>query len=293
MVGWWPGDGTAEDIRGGNNGTLQGGATFATGLVGQAFSFNGTSSTVEIANTPNLNQVTVDAWIFIPSDTPADGTYGIVGRYLSVPGERGYELFVSAGKLVLRASEPNQTAQCSVVSTNNVAFGEWSHVAGTVDSNECSDYINGNLDGSQPGLSSIQATGQNLFIGTRESAQQSVFFFRGLIDEVELFNRALSAGEIQSMYDAGDVGKCKPTCVTPPPGLTHWWPGDNTATDIQGSNNGTLKNGAYRSGLTMVAYEGTFTGTFSQSSGTAGGEWVVHELQDMTAGGQGTWSVGP
>src|SRR5438270_12952784 len=41
MVSWWPGDGNANDIQGGNNGTLQGGATFASGKVGQAFSFDG------------------------------------------------------------------------------------------------------------------------------------------------------------------------------------------------------------------------------------------------------------
>src|SRR5207253_2630898 len=43
---------------------------------------------------------------------------------------------------------------------------------------------------------------------------------------------------------AGSLGKCKPECTPPPSGLTHWWPGDNTAIDIQGNNNGTLKNGA-------------------------------------------------
>src|SRR5207302_7339036 len=69
-------------------------------------------------------------------------------------------------------------------------------------------------------------------------------FFNGIIDEVEIFNRALTPDEIQFIFDAGSVGKCKPTCVTPPSGLSHWWPGDNTATDIQGNNNGTLKNGA-------------------------------------------------
>jgi len=41
LVSWWPGEGNANDIADANNGTLQGGATFATGRVGQAFSFDG------------------------------------------------------------------------------------------------------------------------------------------------------------------------------------------------------------------------------------------------------------
>ena len=41
LVSWWPGDGNAQDIIGPNDGTLQGGATFAPGVVGEAFKLNG------------------------------------------------------------------------------------------------------------------------------------------------------------------------------------------------------------------------------------------------------------
>src|SRR5215467_8036394 len=41
IVSWWPGDGNANDIQGGNDGTLVNGATFAPGIVDQAFSFDG------------------------------------------------------------------------------------------------------------------------------------------------------------------------------------------------------------------------------------------------------------
>src|SRR5437867_10003102 len=54
MVSWWPGDGNADDIQGGNNGTLQGGATFGTGEVGQGFSLNGTSAYVSVPDNANL-----------------------------------------------------------------------------------------------------------------------------------------------------------------------------------------------------------------------------------------------
>ena len=65
MVSWWPGDGNANDIQGGNNGTLQGGATFASGEVGQAFTFPGTSNAVIVPDNANLNvqHFTIDAWI--------------------------------------------------------------------------------------------------------------------------------------------------------------------------------------------------------------------------------------
>src|SRR5437868_8309554 len=54
MVSWWPADGNANDIQGGNNGTLEGAATFAIGKAGQAFSFNGVNGGggVNLGNVP-------------------------------------------------------------------------------------------------------------------------------------------------------------------------------------------------------------------------------------------------
>ena len=65
IVGWWPGDGDAEDIVGGNNGTLTGDATFAPGIVEQGFSLDGTGDFVLVPDNTSLNitgDVTVDLW---------------------------------------------------------------------------------------------------------------------------------------------------------------------------------------------------------------------------------------
>src|SRR5947208_15349755 len=63
MVAWYPGDGNADDIIGGNNGTLQNGATFASGMVDQAFSLDGIDDYVNIADTAalHLTTFTIDA----------------------------------------------------------------------------------------------------------------------------------------------------------------------------------------------------------------------------------------
>src|SRR5438874_10060806 len=57
MVSWWPGDGNAHDIRGGKNGTRQGGVTVPVGEVGQAFSFDGVDDYVRIAKSASLQSV--------------------------------------------------------------------------------------------------------------------------------------------------------------------------------------------------------------------------------------------
>jgi hypothetical protein len=67
MVGWWPGDGNANDIISSNNGTLVGGVTFAPGEVAEAFSFDGSTGYINATDSGKLDisgPLTVDAWIF-------------------------------------------------------------------------------------------------------------------------------------------------------------------------------------------------------------------------------------
>jgi len=67
IVSWWPGDGNANDIRGSSNGTLQNGAWFAAGKVGQAFSFSSDGDGAVIPHNNNLNPqnpgFTADFWM--------------------------------------------------------------------------------------------------------------------------------------------------------------------------------------------------------------------------------------
>lgn len=69
MVGWWAGDNNALDIRGDNHGSLQNGATFATGKVAQAFSLDGVDDYVDVQGSSAIsaiNSITVEAWICWP-----------------------------------------------------------------------------------------------------------------------------------------------------------------------------------------------------------------------------------
>jgi hypothetical protein len=74
-VSWWPGDGNANDITDGNNGTIGGVVPFAPGLVGQAFQFNG-GGVVDTGNATNLHvsagEFTVEAWVYYTSFLNSD-----------------------------------------------------------------------------------------------------------------------------------------------------------------------------------------------------------------------------
>ncbi len=239
MVSWWPGDGNTTDIQSGNNGTLQGGATFATGEVGQAFSLNGTNQYVEIPDSANVSitgPMTIDAWINTNDNA---NEHAIVEKY-DGGGTNGYFFRLNSGGH-LGAGMCNASTCSAVVGATQVTTGTFHHVAAVFDGTNLRVYLDGVLDGTASSVSPTDGVNP-LEIGARGGSPFN--FFTGLIDEVEVFSRALTADEVQFIYDAGSKGKCKPVCVTPPPGLIAWWPGDNTATDIQGNNNGTLQNGA-------------------------------------------------
>jgi DNA-binding beta-propeller fold protein YncE len=214
LISWWRGEGDASDSAGANNGTLQGGATFTVGEVGQAFSFNPVNGTVIVPDSSSLrltNQLTIEAWINTRS-TNAD--HGIVSKVGGVAGNNGYEFALSGNKLVGQFNSPGQGWPSSrIMCALPLATGVWHHVAWTYDQSAMKLYFNGqpvatNVIGAQ----SIMASNSTLRISGDDGNH---VYFDGLIDEPALYNRALSASEIQDIYNAGSEGKCTSVTTVP------------------------------------------------------------------------------
>lgn len=236
MLGWWPGDGNSEDIAGDNDGALEGGATFATGMVGQAFTLDGVDDYIQIADDgqgsdlDGLSQLTVDAWINPNAEQWIDPTTGesigmIVGKYDSTQATGvSYDFTLKNGKLrlaVFQSVTPISVA--GLQSDSDIEAGIWSHVAGVWKGGaEFELYVNGaQISGTPlaegPTPSAMANNSVPVNIGRAESFSGSFVgpaaYFGGLIDEVEIFDRALSASEIEAIFNAGSAGKCKITQV--------------------------------------------------------------------------------
>src|SRR2546421_9140202 len=85
LVGWWPGDGNANDIAGTNHGILQSGATAnGTGIVGTCFEFDGTNRYVQIADSPALKptNLTIVCWVRFKSLSAPGNTASASQQYL-------------------------------------------------------------------------------------------------------------------------------------------------------------------------------------------------------------------
>jgi len=260
LISWWPGDGNANDIEDGNNGSLVNGATFATGKVGQAFILDGTNDYVEIPDNPNLtpSSITLDAWV---KPDVISGNPPIVSKYNSnnpsVNGVSWVLLMFASGQVRFVVFQDAAGNIARGIDTDNAVLsaGIWQHVAATFDlaTQEIKIYVNGVdvpstlIPGASSTITSIADSNTPVRIGTFVNSLGNFdAFWDGLIDEVDIYNRAFTAQEIQSIYNAGSAGKCTtpPVCFNPPSGLVSWWPGEDNANDIQSGNHGTLQNGA-------------------------------------------------
>jgi RHS repeat-associated protein len=236
IISWWPGDGNANDIVSTNNGVLEGGATAnAVGVVGSAFSFDGTNGYVEILDAPSLDptNLTIEAWVQFASlnswvsGAPEGQQYIVFKQNSQTSYFEGYNLVKlrTTGGDVLSFIVSSSAGQVALLqSTTLVTTGVWYHVAGVRGSNFTQLYVNGQLE-SQTNVSFPQDYGTlPLYFGT--SGQPSYWDGKlaGMLDEVSLYNRALSSAEIQAIYNAGSQGKCLPpltvSLITPADGAT-------------------------------------------------------------------------
>ena len=118
------------------------------------------------------------------------------------------------------------SAPTTVFSTTSATTGSWFHVAAVKTATELAIYVNGVKEGAKPSPTFTDTNSANLLIGANalEGAH-----LNGLIDEAEIFNRALSASEIQAIVHADTAGKCKAT-PTPTPTATATFTPTPTAT---------------------------------------------------------------
>lgn len=238
LISWWPGDTNAHDIFSANNGTLFGGATAGNpGVVGGAFHFDGTNGYCSIPDALSLHptNLTVEAWVRCDLlNTPANGGYPglqyvIFHQNTNMFNFEGFALVKDRRPMFTGTNDTWAFAVTSSGGTNvfvesvtHVLTNVWYHVAGVRGTNFIQIYVNGVLE-AQTNVNFPQTYGNFplYFADTGQSYYDPKF--AGALDEVALYNRALSSNEIYAIYAAGSAGKCKtPTTLSialtqPPP----------------------------------------------------------------------------
>ena len=215
LVAHWLGKGDGRDSLGRNNGTLVN-VTLTDGLAGQAFHLNGTNAYVQIPDSADLKpkNITVEAWVkFDVQESPnanLPGQQTIVFKLNTrdphLGNFTGYCLCKNVNRFTFCIGSA-AGEQVLADSTTVPQVGVWYYLAGTYDSSsgKLKLYVNGVQEGSAHAGFPLNCGKRPLFIGT--SGEWWDGKLQGDVDRVAIYNRALSAGEIQAIYKAGSAGK--------------------------------------------------------------------------------------
>ena len=217
LVGRWTfdeGEGTiARDSSGGaNHGRVMGGAKWTEGRIGGALEFDGMDDFVSIPNESSFDitgSITVSAWIKVESFS------------------KSWQAIVTKGDRSWRLHRANDTKSvgwaCSDLSRQQIGDlygkkavmdGQWHHVAGVLDGSKTSIFVDGTIDASAQSSPNISVNDFPVLIGA--NAQVKGRLFRGLIDDVRIYNRALSVDEVRTLSKGGAAAAPSTTVVQKP-----------------------------------------------------------------------------
>jgi glucose/arabinose dehydrogenase/chitodextrinase len=194
---------SVADVSGNGNTGASTAATWVTGKYGTALSFNGTDARVRVPASTSLNvtsAMTLMAWIRPTADQ--SGWRTIIQREPDF-----YMLNASNASGPLRPAGGGTTGGAFqwIGGPTASPLNEWTHVALTYDGSGLRLYVNGTQVATTPAVGTIESTGNPLWIGGNNPYGE---YFHGLIDEARIYDRALSATEIQAAMS---------TSLEPPP----------------------------------------------------------------------------
>ena len=206
-VAWWPAEGDASDVANGHNGSISGGVTYLAAEVGQAFSFDGTSGSVSVPDAAGLRPqaLTIEGWVEAQDVT---GVRVVIGKRLGPGTNDSYSLWIASGALF--AAIADEVGSGPSLTFSPPPAGRF-HVAYSFDpaTQVQALYVNGALVDAGLVAKTIAYDPHPVFIGADDDNGSPGFFFKGQIDDLTLYNRALSGTEIQAVYLAGGAGKCQ------------------------------------------------------------------------------------
>ncbi|MEO8351237.1 MAG: LamG domain-containing protein [Chthoniobacteraceae bacterium] len=213
LVAYWAFDETGgtevKDSSGHHNGGRLLSAERVPGRKGRAIACQ-QDALVEVPHTPTLDEFeagfTVSAWV----KRDADATWNMILSREVKNGPSEYFGVAVVNNKALFSIDPDGAHYQNIKGSEDLPAGEWIHLAGTYDHKEFRLYVNGALVKSAPCSVPFHFADKNPTIiggNTNSQGNKWVDCFHGLIDEVRLYNRALSEDEISKLNTAGGTTK--------------------------------------------------------------------------------------
>jgi hypothetical protein len=204
LIAYYPFDGDAADLSGnGNHGTVFG-ATLTTdrfGRANSAYHFDGVDDFIDLGNGNSLKPplpMTIAAWVKL--DAP-DPNQAMITNSFQAGVYWGVDFNISDGKVTINyldGGAPGPASRRSKIGTTVLGPEQWYHVVGiTRDSTDMDIYVNGTNDGG-----AYDGTGDAIAYndGPGVIGKNALFYFHGVIDDIQMYNRALSEAEILQLF---------------------------------------------------------------------------------------------
>ncbi|MEK7398027.1 MAG: LamG domain-containing protein [Candidatus Poribacteria bacterium] len=205
IVGLWlfdEGSGNiATDTSGNkNNGNFTGSPKWVAGKFGKALQLDGSSASVDCGNTASLdiptnNAVTMVAWV----NSAVGSLASWQGLMAKRSGNYSYGINFVTGNFQVYSSSASGVQGWGY----NLPKGEWTHLVGIMSKSPTELYVNGELNGGAgkgPGGGALSNTANLFRIGASGSIGE---YFNGIVDDVAVFNVALSAADIKNIFSKG------------------------------------------------------------------------------------------
>jgi hypothetical protein len=207
LISLWHGDGNALDAVGANHGVLVNGVGFAPGVSGQGFLLDGTSF-VRVADSASLdltNALTIQMWFKRDESLPSGTTFTLLDKRTASLANYGAVMSPNFGLQLYF----NSGGGFAISSSPLPSGGAWHHFAGTYQqlSNgvELITYVDGQAVRTNTLSGTLAAAVNNAPLSIGSAMNGDAAYFKGLIDEVALYNYALTPSQVASNYSALDI----------------------------------------------------------------------------------------
>jgi hypothetical protein len=293
---WFDGNGSANSVAGTNTATLQNGATFGAGKVGQAFRFDGVNDFVQIANTATALPPVFTLEFWMNSSVNLNSQSGFVPFVVVLdPNDefesvaKGFDFYYQNGALKFGMAQNTGGGSVPIrsiaIHTNDIASNRWHHVAGSLSNGIQRLFFDGSLVATQTMQGAVNYTPAPLLLGRALTAggftatgltpaggtSSSPAHFAGGLDEISFYDSVVDAAVIANIHRQGEVGKVVPLASIARGGgaVAVRWPVFQPNFDVQGASNIAPMPNWTGTGVTPVVSNGLFN-VIVTPAGTAG-----------------------
>jgi hypothetical protein len=219
LAAYYPFDGDFQDHSGNSNhGSPQGTMSFASAVIGQGASFDG-GSWIEVGDSASLDlydAFTLSAWLY--KEDAGTGGWSVVlakGDTSSLDNDSPYSLAHSIDGFYPLTRLTKNNSYVHVSASAGHGFQEWHLLTVTWDGESVRFYLNGDLADTQAWEGTLPNSSASLLIGCDPPGATE--YFRGIMDELRIYDHALGSGDIKALYNQGQVGPSPQPAPTPTP----------------------------------------------------------------------------